>query len=108
MPLEDIKVEYNKEKAPIHFRTIAEHYNIFDDLFGDACFTPYVILNIDYPQEKSLLAPVYRGNIIKPKEAAVQPKVSFESDPNDLWTLMLTNPDGHFTEENKEYIHWLM
>lgn len=54
------------------------------------------------------------GNIIKPKEATSCPKVSFkvpkmfESDPNTLWTLVMTNPDGHFTDENSEYLHWMI
>jgi large subunit ribosomal protein L38 len=53
------------------------------------------------------------GNIIKPKEATACPKVSyaltgFESDPSSLWTLVMTNPDGHFTDENSEYLHWMV
>ncbi len=31
-----------------------------------------------------------------------------DSDSNSLWTLVLTNPDGHFTEENAEYLHWMV
>ena len=51
------------------------------------------------------------GNIIKPKEATKVPHVEFSSsehDPDSLWTLVLTNPDGHFTDESSEYLHWMV
>ena len=31
-----------------------------------------------------------------------------DADSNSLWTLVLTNPDGHLTEENAEYVHWMV
>lgn len=36
------------------------------------------------------------------------PIVEFEAPEKSLWTLMLTNPDGHLQKENSEYIHWLV
>ena len=51
------------------------------------------------------------GNIIKPKEARYAPFVNFSDAANDddaLYTLVLSNPDGHFTEENCEYLHWMV
>ena len=51
---------------------------------------------------------VIKGNIIKPKEATTVPYVEFDSDPDSLWTLALTNPDGHFTDEDAEYLHWMV
>lgn len=64
------------------------------------------------------VAPVYYGNIIKPTDAAKQPAVQFDatielagaksSGKNSLWTLIMTNPDGHLTENDKEYVHWFM
>jgi large subunit ribosomal protein L38 len=61
---------------------------------------------------------VYYGNQIKPFEAKDVPEVSFDhkfsmskqeidSKPS-FWTLIMTNPDGHFTEENMEYVHWMV
>jgi large subunit ribosomal protein L38 len=52
----------------------------------------------------------YRGNIIKPKEATTAPHVHYEcgDDKESLWTLLMTNPDGHFTEDNSEYFHWMV
>ncbi len=55
------------------------------------------------------------GNIIKPSEAKTEPSVGFnlpdnmkEEGEDTLWTLTLTNPDGHFTDENAEYLHWMV
>lgn len=33
---------------------------------------------------------------------------SKQPDGDTLWTLVLTNPDGHFTENDKEYVHWFV
>ncbi|KAI4471807.1 phosphatidylethanolamine-binding protein [Holotrichia oblita] len=33
-------------------------------------------------------------------EAKEKPIVSYESDDKSLWTLILTNPDGHLTKQN--------
>ena len=50
-----------------------------------------------------------RGNVIKPKEATTEPYVHYECPENDfLWTLLLTNPDGHFTDNSSEYLHWMV
>lgn len=64
-----------------------------------------------------MYAPVYNGNTLKPTHAKNAPIVSFDaakklvagqSDGDTLWTLVLTNPDGHFTEGEKEYVHWFV
>lgn len=34
--------------------------------------------------------------------------VNSQSDGDTLWTLVLTNPDGHFTDNEKEYVHWFV
>lgn len=60
------------------------------------------------------------GNIIKPSDASNTPAVGFELPPHlfenesggspedSLWTLVMTNPDGHFVDENAEYLHWMV
>lgn len=36
-------------------------------------------------------------------------KISDDAGNKDsLWTLVLTNPDGNLTEQNKEYVHWMV
>ncbi|KAK7867748.1 hypothetical protein R5R35_002251 [Gryllus longicercus] len=107
IPLEAVEETWKTTGAPFHIKTIAEHYGVFQDLFGDAYFYPVKPLDIDY-KSGDLYHPVYRGNVIKPSEASKPPEVQYKSDPNTLWTLILTNPDGHFTEENAEYILWFI
>jgi len=41
-------------------------------------------------------------------QARSQPQVMFESGADDLWTLVMTNPDGHLTDNNAEYLHWMV
>lgn len=41
-------------------------------------------------------------------QAAVAPSVVFEGDPSSLWSLVLTNPDGHLSEKDAECVHWFM
>ena len=63
--------------------------------------------------------PFLAGNIIKPCESSTVPSVGFdlparlfegsdESPGQSLWTLVMTNPDGHFVQEDKEYLHWMV
>ncbi|CAG4990147.1 unnamed protein product [Parnassius apollo] len=59
------------------------------------------------PKQKKQIADHY-GNVIKPAEALEKPLVTYESNENSLWTLVLTNLDGHLTENDKEYVHWLV
>ena len=104
-----MRADWLKDDGPEHIKRLAEHFQIFDHLFGDAYFTPYVIMDIFHPQKnEELVAPVYWGNIVKPDEAFIKPQVKFKSDPNELWTLSLVCPDGHLTIQNGEYIHWLV
>jgi len=105
---DELKKEWLSTGAPAHIKLAAEHYQVFQDLFGYAYFTPYVLLDVTYKQDDGLLAPVYRGNVVKPQEATRQPDVKFSSDPDSLWTLVLTTPDGHLSELNKEYVHWMV
>ncbi|KAJ9584581.1 hypothetical protein L9F63_021079 [Diploptera punctata] len=105
---DDVREDWMKTAGPFHIRQIAEHYGVFEHLFGDAYFVPRVDLKIRYKQTVDSYLPVYYGNIIKPAEASSVPEVTFSSDPTSLWTLILTNPDGHFTKNDSEYVHWFI
>ena len=50
-------------------KTAAELYGIFEDLFSHAYFRPCVHLDVKY-RYQDVLVPVYRGNMVKPSEAA--------------------------------------
>jgi len=108
IPLEEVRSDWCSTSAPFHLKAVAEHYSIFNDLFGDAYFYPQVMLDVTYNSSDGNLVPVYRGNVVKPVSATTSPNVSYKSKDNHFWTLILTNPDGHFTMKNREYIHWMM
>lgn len=65
--LDDVNEEWLKESASLHIKEVAEHYGIFEHLFGDAYFYPQVMLDI-YFKSGDKLVPVYRGNDVKPSE----------------------------------------
>lgn len=107
VPLKEVKEEWLKTAGPLHIRRVAEHYGVYD-LFGDAYFTPRVKLDVQYKITDESYLPVHRGNVIKPSEAETVPEVAYVSEPSSLWTLILTNPDGHLTKQNAEYVHWFV
>ncbi|XP_019871903.2 39S ribosomal protein L38, mitochondrial [Aethina tumida] len=105
--LDAVKQEWLNSSAPHHIKESADHYGVFEHLYGDAYFYPRVPLGVYYTHN-DLQHPVYYGNVIKPQEASSKPEIKYESDDKTLWTLVLTNPDGHFTEQDKEYVHWFV
>uniref|UniRef100_A0A1Q3F4M4 Large ribosomal subunit protein mL38 n=1 Tax=Culex tarsalis TaxID=7177 RepID=A0A1Q3F4M4_CULTA len=114
-----VRSDWLKTSGPFHVQRLAEHYGVFEHLFGAAYFVPRVNLKVAFPNGEAA-SPVYYGNVIKPSEATQEPTVQF--DPNfdfkrqqseqvggeSWWTLVLTNPDGHFSESDKEYCHWFV
>ncbi|XP_042305208.1 39S ribosomal protein L38, mitochondrial isoform X2 [Sceloporus undulatus] len=108
IPLDDVKAEWEKTSGPYHRQQIAEHYGLYRDLFDDATFVPRVLLKVEYDQDEDYVMPVYHGNIVTPTEAYNPPKVSYEAAEGTLWTLLLTNLDGHLRDTNMEYVHWLV
>ncbi|XP_035414827.1 39S ribosomal protein L38, mitochondrial isoform X1 [Cygnus atratus] len=108
IPLDEVRAEWEKTSGPFHRQRLAEYYGIFRDLFQKGTFTPWVSLRVEYSQEDEHLVPVYYGNMVTPTEASNPPEVSYEADKGSLWTLLLTNPDGHLRETDAEYLHWLV
>lgn len=110
IPLDEVNQVWEETSGPYHIRDVARHYGIFKDLFDGADFVPYVPLKIAYKQESpnQESVPVFRGNFVTPSESAEAPDVSFEAADNTLWTLLMTNPDGHLLENDAEYVHWMV
>lgn len=106
--LDQVQAAWESGSGPHHLRILAQHYGIFTHLFGNAYFVPQVILNISYDYSDDTVSPVYRGNTIKPKEATSAPSVQFHSEPDSLWTLVLTNPDGNLLDNDLECLHWFV
>lgn len=105
--LEKLEEDWVKTTAFNHIKSIADHYGVFEHLFGDAYFLPMVDLKVCFGGEK-VSHPVYWGNVLKPQDTKLKPDIDFSSDGDSLWTLILTNPDGHFTAQDKEYVHWFV
>lgn len=108
LDLDEVQADWETGAGPHQLRVLAQHYGIFDHLFGNAYFTPRVFLNISYDYDEDTVSVVYRGNTIKPKEVASTPNVQFHSEPDSLWTLILTNPDGNLLDNDSECLHWFV
>lgn len=106
--LNEVRKEWLRTSAPQHKKQIADHYSIFEHLYGEGFFLPHLDLEVLYQLKEDTYLPVYSGNVIKPAEALLAPVVNFESDVDSLWTLVLTSLDGHLHENEKEYVHWLV
>lgn len=68
--LDEISIDWSKTNAPLHIKKLAEYYSIYEHLFGDAYFTPYIQMDISYDYNSKNI-PIYRGNIIKPEEVII-------------------------------------
>ncbi|XP_014290255.1 large ribosomal subunit protein mL38 [Halyomorpha halys] len=107
LPLEDVEEEWALNNGPEHIKAAAEHYGIFDHLFGDAVFLPVVPLRINFNSGDEQHF-VYRGNYLTPSLLSEAPQVKYQASPDSLWTLLMSTPDGHLQDSEKEYIHWLI
>jgi len=68
VPLDECNEEWLFAEGPRYIRRIAEHYGIFEHLFGEAYFYPITPLSISFEINHDEYMPVYFGNTIKPKE----------------------------------------
>lgn len=50
--LEQAKQDWIETCGPFHLKKIADHYKVFEHLFGQAYFTPRVQLNVKVKQKK--------------------------------------------------------
>lgn len=117
--LEEVKKEWLHTTGPYQVMKIASHFGVYEHLFGwCAFFTPRVHLDVKFEIEGSdLMHPVHYGNVIKPTTTLKAPIVNFDgsfslrnekTNEKALWSLVLTNPDGHLSQQGKEYVHWFM
>ncbi|XP_043941109.1 39S ribosomal protein L38, mitochondrial [Protopterus annectens] len=108
IPLDEVKTDWEKINGPYQIQRVAEHYGIYQHLFHEATFVPWVMLRVEYSLDEENVMPVHRGNVVTPSEAVSAPRVTFEAEEGSLWTLLFTNPDGHLRDNESEYIHWLV
>ncbi|XP_076449254.1 large ribosomal subunit protein mL38-like [Babylonia areolata] len=108
LDLAEVKEKWQEEQGPLHVRQITDHYGVYGDLFGTAFFYNTTPLSVCYEYDEEFVTPVYHGNHIPPSEAAMPPLVSYPSDKDCLWTLVMTSPDGDLQRNNKECLHWMI
>ncbi|CAH1779395.1 unnamed protein product, partial [Owenia fusiformis] len=108
IPLDEVSKEWQKESSSEHNLRIADHYGVYKDLFGYAYFSPVKPLAVTYNGDSNESVPVYTGNVLTPSQARDPPIVNFEADPADLYTLVLSNPDGNLIDPSKETLHMLI
>ncbi|XP_041078240.1 39S ribosomal protein L38, mitochondrial-like isoform X1 [Polyodon spathula] len=108
IPLDEVKAEWERTSGPYDIQKVAEHYGVYQDLFHGATFVPRIVLRVQYSLDEEHSLPVHRGNVVTPFEATSQPEVTFEAEESSLWTLLLTNPDGHLRDNDAEYVHWIV
>ncbi|XP_043496530.1 39S ribosomal protein L38, mitochondrial [Polistes fuscatus] len=107
--LEKAREIWWETNGPEHTYRIAEHYGVYQHLYKDAFFYPVIQLQVDYDLGiDDVLARVYTGNVIKPSEAKNQPTINYIASSDTLWTLLMTTPDGNFTDPSNEYCHWFI
>lgn len=106
--LDEVKNVWNQLDAPQHIKRIANHYGVFQDLFGDAYFYPVLPVTIEYQFASEMVAKVYTGNVVKPKEAETKPHVSYRANDDALFTLVMSTPDGNMINSNNEMCHWFV
>lgn len=41
-------------------------------------------------------------------QTSVEPFVSYASQEDSLWTLIMTSPDGNLEDHSKELLHWFV
>jgi len=115
--LDDVKTEWLVSNGQYHIRDVGSHYGVFEHLFGKyAFFIPRIPMTIKYEIGEDEFFPVHYGNLIKPSYAEKQPHVSFDhtikltlaKEKDTFWSLVMTNPDGHLKDNEKEYVHWFI
>ncbi|XP_065315001.1 large ribosomal subunit protein mL38-like isoform X2 [Gordionus sp. m RMFG-2023] len=105
MNVKEAEDEWHKTIGPEQLLNLANHYNIMSDLYDLAYFYPVKPLKITHNLQDTCV-PVYRGNILTSLEAADAPDVTFASEPDEYYTLILTSLDAHMTISKAEYLHW--
>lgn len=72
IPLDEVQKDWWLESAAQKVPTLAEHYGLFNDLFGGNYFVPVVNMNISYDYDDQSVTPVYYGNKIPPAEVCIR------------------------------------
>ncbi|XP_066137887.1 protein D3-like [Euwallacea fornicatus] len=68
---------------------------------------PDHLLEVKYNKSKKV---VHLGNELAPIDVREQPIITFDADPDDFYTLVMTDPDApsRVNPVNREFRHWLV
>lgn len=66
--MKDSRKVWLEEYGPLHKHRIAEHFGIYEHLFGGSFFYPVVNLEVAYDIDNEFVTPVYYGNVISPTD----------------------------------------
>lgn len=94
--LEDIESERTQTNKPQHLQQAAEYFNLYQDLFGDAYFTPVIPLSVEFSvvsKGEEVVSPVHAGNQITPFEVRYL-SLDLRVDGSELIVFIFLRPTG--------------
>lgn len=68
--LSELQKDWLENEGASHICNVAEHYNVFKDLFDHGVFTPCVPLDIIYSLDENSGNPVHMGNILQASDVS--------------------------------------
>ncbi|XP_065675132.1 large ribosomal subunit protein mL38-like isoform X2 [Hydra vulgaris] len=102
--LAEVEEEWMKSYGLIETQKLSQFYGINHDLYEGIDVMLETLLEISFCNAK-----VYRGNFLGINDVLYAPtKVAFNTNDDFLYTLVLSNLDGHPLDRNKELVHWVI
>jgi len=102
--LDQTELEWKKEYGLFDLHKLARFYGITQDAFNGDDIVVKTWLDIAFNDEK-----IHRGNVVQPAQLLSPPdNISYNGDDDKLYSLILTNLDGHPLESDKELVHWMV
>lgn len=101
----------------VHPGAVTSEYE--QDISGYEVPEEFGIDDIGLPRSAKLREPIHikygdrtvdMGCIMSPAEVQIQPQVNFQTSPDTLYTIIMTDPDAPSREEPlfREYVHWVV
>ncbi|XP_055380790.1 39S ribosomal protein L38, mitochondrial [Condylostylus longicornis] len=118
--LDAVRKESNFTAAPFQLKTIADHYGIYKDLFGNAYFIPRINMDIFFTDENKNNHSIFYGNVLSASCTVNEPNITFDHNKNLLiknfdssetsyWSILMVSPDTHlFSGKNENFLNWFI
>jgi hypothetical protein len=72
VPVDGVYEESMKTNGPIQIEQMAKYYNVYEDLFEEAYFTPVTPLDVRFSSGVEVESRVFAGNLIAPREVSIK------------------------------------